>query len=156
MSDPGVGAPPPGGEERAPTPEELMAELAIRLGRTPVRDVLLQSMATFTDLAGIRLGMGPEGMAVADLGQAKLAIESLRALYAVAEAELGAAQARPFREPLAQLQLAFAQAAEAGGAAAAGGGPGAAGERPGSEGPAPRGPDPADKLWVPPGARRKR
>ncbi len=146
--------PPPDAED--PTPEELMADFARRLGRTPVPDVVLQSMATFTDMAGIRLGLGPEGEEVRDLAQARLAIEALRALTAVTEALIGPAQAQMFREPLAQLQLAFAEVAqavapppEAGEAAPE---PGAAGPPPPP--PPPPGPDPASKLWVPPGSRR--
>jgi hypothetical protein len=152
---PGQGAGP--GEPRPPTPEEFMAELAYRLARTPVRDVLLQTMATFTDMAGIRLGLGPEGEGPKDLPQARLAIEALRALYAVAEEQLGAAQARPFREPLAQLQLAYARIAEVPrteeGEPGAGAPPGpeAGGEPPPQER---QGPDPASRLWVPPGHRR--
>ena len=96
-----------------PTPEELIREMARRLAETPVRDILLQTMGTFGDLAGVRLGYGPEGEAHRDLAQARLAIEAVRALIAVVESELGPAQARPFREPLAQLQMLYAQAVEA-------------------------------------------
>ncbi len=151
-----------GGEDQGqapPTPEELAAAFADRLARTPVRDVLLQSMATFIDMAGIRLGMGPAGDEARDLVQARQAIEALRALLGVAERELGAAQVHPFKEPLAVLQMAYARAAEApeeaepgeGGAPPAGG----AGEGPpptGGTGPA--GQDPASRLWVPPGTPR--
>jgi len=151
-----------GGEDRGqapPTPEELAAAMADRLARTPVRDVLLQSMATFIDMAGIRLGMGPAGDDARDLAQARQAIEALRALLGVAERELGAAQVRPFKEPLAVLQMAYARAAEApdrgddgeGGAPPAGG----AGEGPPpSGGSGSAGPDPASRLWVPPGTPR--
>lgn len=146
----------------APSPEELAAALAERLARTPVRDVLLQSMATFVDMAGIRLGLGPTGPEARDLTQARQAIEALRALLAVAERELGAAQVRPFREPLAALQMAYARAVEEppdedaeegpgeGGGAPPGGGP-----PPPDPGPSgPSGADPASRLWVPPGTRR--
>lgn len=92
--------------------EELMREMARQLAERPVRDFVMQTMATFADLAGIRLGFGPEGPARRDLTQARLAIETLRALVAVTENEVGAAQARPFREPLAQLQMLYARAAE--------------------------------------------
>jgi len=101
------------------TPEELVREMARRLARTPVRDLLLQTMATFADLAGVRLGYGPEGAEHRDLPQARLAIETLRALIGVADAEMGAAQARPFREPLAQLQMLYAREVEADAAGAA-------------------------------------
>lgn len=138
-----------------PTPEEMAAMLADRLARTPVRDVLLQCMATFIDMAGLRLGMGPAGDEVRDLVQARQAIESLRALLSVAERELGPAQVRPFREPLAVLQLAYSKATEQ--AAPGGQGDGsaaAAGAAPADPAPGPPADDPASRLWVPPGTPR--
>lgn len=154
MSD----APGQGGG-RAPTPEELAQALADRLASVPVRDVMFQTMATFVDLAGIRLGFGPRGEEVRDLPQARQAIETLRALLGVAERELGVAHVRPFKEPLAQLQIAYARAVEGGGGErddgegegpSGGGGPQ---PPPGEPPPRPAG-DPASRLWVPPGARR--
>jgi Domain of unknown function (DUF1844) len=136
------------------SPEELAAAIAEQLARTSVRDLLLQSMATFTDMAGVRLGLGPGGGEARDLAQARQAIEALRALLEVADRELGPAQARPFREPLAVLQMAYARAVEESGApappAAAQGPPG----EPAPPPPEPPAPDPASRLWVPPGARR--
>ena len=137
-----------------PTPEELAALFAEQLARTPVRDLLLQTMATFTDMAGVRLGLGPAGEDVRDLTQARQAIETLRALIDVAERELGPAQARPFREPLAMLQMAYARMVEA----PPSGGEGEAAEPPAGEPPpppqTPPADDPASRLWVPPGTRR--
>mgnify|MGYP005855089125 CR=1 FL=1 len=157
MSDRQEGTPPPEGageERRPPTPEELAAAMARQLGQIPVRDLVLQSMATFADVAGIRLGLGPEGDGPRDLAQARHAIECLRALVSVAEQELGAAAARPFRDPLAQLQLIYARLAEGGEASAAS----PPGEEPAS-GQAPPGSEPpsggaAGRLWVPPHYRR--
>jgi len=146
--------------------------LAERLARTPVRDVLLQTMATFTDMAGIKLGLGPGGDEARDLGQARQAIETLRALLSVAERELGAAQVRPFKEPLALLQMAYARTVEEGpedgpegegppgddpGAGPPPQGPPRGGPPPPPPGQGPEGPppdDPASRLWVPPGTRR--
>ncbi len=104
---------PPTDSTGRQTPEDLVREMARRLAQTPVRDLLLQTMATFADLVGVRLGYGPEGPAHRDLPQARLAIETLRALIGVADSEIGAAQARPFREPLAQLQMLYAREVEA-------------------------------------------
>ena len=140
--------------ERQPKAEELAAIVAEQLARTSVRDLLLQTMATFADMASIRLGFGPAGGGARDLTQARQAIEALRGLIEVAERELGAAQARPFREPLAALQMAYARAVEGPpsgepgeGGEGAGGGP--------SPGPGGQPPDdPASRLWVPPGTRR--
>ena len=147
------------GQGTPPTPEELAAAFADRLARTPVRDVLLQSMATFIDMAGIRLGMGPAGDEARDMAQARQAIEALRALLGVAERELGAAQVRPFKEPLAVLQMAYARAAEAPVQDGPGGEPSPEEASPGagpapSAGPPPPDPDPASRLWVPPGTPR--
>jgi hypothetical protein len=145
--------PATGPEQGPPSSEDLAAALAERLARTPVRDVLLQAMATFIDMAGIRLGMGPSGQAALDLTQARQAIEALRALLAVAERELGAAQVRPFREPLAVLQMTYARIVE--GPAGDEPSPGIPDEpRPDSPPPPPPGPDPASRLWVPPGTPR--
>lgn len=130
-------------EQREPTQEEMAALLAERLARTPVRDVLLQCMATFIDMAGVRLGMGPTGDDARDLAQARQAIEALRALLGVAEHELGAAQVRPFKEPLAVLQMAFSRASEEQAEAPAG-----------EAGAPPPAPDAASRLWVPPGTPR--
>jgi hypothetical protein len=137
------------------TPEELAAALAEQLARTSVRDLLLHTMATFTDMAGVRLGLGPGGDEVVDLGQARQAIETLRALLEVADRELGPAQARPFREPLAALQMTYARAVE--GSSPTGGSEAA--DAP-ADAPPPGGgarppDDPASRLWVPPGTRRR-
>lgn len=142
--DPTTPAEPP---REGPSPEELSAAMVDRLARTPVRDVLLQAMATFIDMAGIRLGMGPAGDAPRDLQQARQAIEALRALLEVAERELGAAQVRPFREPLAVLQMAYARVVEE-----------PTPDEPAPDAapaqPPPPAPDAASRLWVPPGTPR--
>lgn len=106
--------PEDGGEERELTQEEMVAaEMLRRLMTTPVQDVVFQTMATFTDMAAIRMGLGPRGDEDFDLPQAGLAIESLRALLAVTNAIIGEEAAKPFAEPLAQLQMAFAELVEA-------------------------------------------
>jgi len=150
MTDPQAPQPAP----NQPTGADLAAALAERLAHTPVRDVLLQAMATFIDMAGIRLGMGPTGPEARDLAQARQSIEALRALLGVAERELGAAQVRPFKEPLAVLQMAYARAAEE---QPPGDDPGPEGSAPpAAPGPPPpaRGPEPGARLWVPPGTPR--
>ncbi len=92
--------------------DEFAAAFVHHLGRTPVRDLVVQALATLIDAAGIRLGLGPEGNDVVDLVQARVAIEMVRGVLVIAEQELGVASVRPFREPLAQLQLAYAKIAE--------------------------------------------
>jgi hypothetical protein len=142
----------------------VAAEMLRRLMTTPVQDVVFQTMATFTDMAAIRMGLGPRGEEDFDLPQAGLAIESLRALLAVSNAIMGEEAAKPFAEPMAQLQMAFAElveqakkAKEEGGEAADGpSGAGAAtpppAAPPGGQGGdlwTPGGPGEAGKLWKP-------
>jgi Domain of unknown function (DUF1844) len=144
-----------GGEQRELTQEEYAAALVQRLGRIPVRDVVFQTMATLADMASIRMGLGPEGDEVGDLQQARHAIEALRALMEMAEAEFGAAQARPFREPLAQLQNFYAHLVEAGvSGEPTEGAPADAGPAPAEAPPQPPADDPASRLWVPPQHRK--
>lgn len=143
MSDEPTTAGDDPGDERMPTPEEVAAQFVYRLGRTPVRDILMQTMATMNDVAGIRMGLGPEGDEVKDMAQARLAIEAIRAVLQLTEREVGAAAVRPFTEPLAALQMAYAQIAEADRASGQDVPPP----------PEPPQPDPASRLWTPPGAR---
>jgi hypothetical protein len=146
--------PTPTDPAEGPTQEEFARALAERLAHTPVRDVLFQSLITFLDMAAIRLGLGPAGPEVADPAQARQAIEAARALIGVAEREMGPAQVRPFLEPLAQIQMAYARVVEGSG----GGGAGETGDESGEPSPAPPpvtppAQDPASRLWVPPGTR---
>jgi hypothetical protein len=158
--------PPDGGDDgREPTQEEMVAaEMLRRLMTTPVQDVVFQTMATFTDMAAIRMGLGPRGEEDFDLPQAGLAIESLRALLAVSNAIMGEEAAKPFAEPMAQLQMAFAElveqakkAKDEGGDAAAPSGagdaapppPGAPGSAQGGDIWTPGGQGQGGKLWKP-------
>ncbi len=148
--------PPDGDQQRELTQEEMAAaEMLRRLMTTPVQDVVMQTMATFTDMAAIRMGLGPRAEQDLDLPQAGLAIESLRALLAVTNAVMGPEAAKPFTEPLSQLQLAFAELVEVAKAAsdgAGGGGEGGAPVRPLAPRTPPAGAPPADAdggLWTP-------
>jgi len=145
-----------GGEERELTQEEMVAaEMLRRLMTTPVQDVVFQTMATFTDMAAIRMGLGPRGDEDFDLPQAGLAIESLRALLAVTNAIMGEEAAKPFAEPLAQLQMGFAELVEQAKKAKEDGegGDGDDGEpRPGPSAPRPSQGGQGGDLWTPGGA----
>jgi hypothetical protein len=147
----------PAEEGREPTPEELAAAFADRLARTPVRDVLLQTMATFVDMAAIRLGMGPAGAEAADPREAKQAIEALGALMEVADRELGREHVEPFLEPLRALRMTYVRTVQGDAPqepAPEGGPPPPAAPPPGPQ--QPPSPDPASRLWVPPGTPRGR
>ncbi len=90
--------------EDEPTREELIEQVQ----KLRVTDVLLSTMAAVAQLAYAKLD--PESL---DLPQAKIGIESLRALLPVLEGGLDEELVRDYRQLLTNLQLAYAEAAEA-------------------------------------------
>jgi len=136
-----------GGSEQPVSEEELRAQLEEELRRITVRDVLLQTVVSLVNLGGQRLGLAEGARDLRDLGQVRTAIEGVRALLPVLEAE-DAEQVRPVRDALSQLQIAYAR--EIGGgegeppAAGAGEGPEPEEQKPPRGGPS--------GLWVPPGS----
>ena len=92
-----------------PTPDEqkLIEELQAELAKLKVADLLLQTLYSVSSLGYHRLS--GEGR---DLEQARLAIESLRALVPVLEGSAPEDALRDFSQVLANLQLAYAAAAE--------------------------------------------
>ena len=89
------------GEDERKLIEELQAELA----KLKVSDLLLQTLYSVSSLGYHRLS--PDGR---DLGQAKLAIEALRALVPLLEGAVPDDALRDFNQLLANLQLAYAAA----------------------------------------------
>ncbi len=85
------------------TPEELLEHIR----RMKVSDLLLSTITTVAQLGYAKLD--PSGR---DLPQAKLAIDSLRALVPVLEGSVPEAVLRDFTQVTANLQLAYAKAAE--------------------------------------------
>jgi hypothetical protein len=145
-------------EHPAPEPEpelseeELRARLEEELKRITVRDVLLQTVVSLVNLGGQRLGLGEGGEENRDLEQVRMAIEGVRALLPLIEAE-NPEQVRPIRDALSQLQMVYAREA-GGGGAPSGGEPGPGQSGGGAEPP----PEPQRRrggpggLWVPPGS----
>ena len=134
-----------------------------------VEHVLLENVVTMVNLGMRRTGLMPGTEDERDLGQVKLAIDSVRALLPQIE-QVSPQQAAPIRDAVSQLQMAFVQAtgggtesggpgadagtgtADAGSNASTGAGSGTgAGEpqqqtqEPGAPGPAQR----SGRLWVP-------
>jgi hypothetical protein len=100
---------------------ELSAEqLADEIRRLRVSDLVLSTCATLAQLGFAKLE--PDSR---DLDQARLAVDALRALVPVLERGGEEGVARDFRQVIANLQLAYAQAA---GAPASGDDPPADGE----------------------------
>lgn len=125
-------------------------EIREALKKLRVEDVLLQTAATLIDLAARRLGLAEED-GPKQIDQAKLAIDAIRALQPLMTDEQQAA----VREPLSQLQIAYAREARSPAQSPA--------ETPAEDGPSAPEPQPdagddaerakaRSKIWTPPGA----
>jgi hypothetical protein len=117
MSDSGIWVPPGGSADRGresepetPTATEetiTPEQLAEQIRRLKVSDVLLSTLATVAQLGYAKLDPASR-----DLAQARLAIEAFRALLPVVEGEVEEQTQRDFAQLLANMQLAYASAAE--------------------------------------------
>jgi hypothetical protein len=97
-------------EEQPPQNEqELLAELQAELSQLKVSDLLLQTLYTLSSLGYHRLS-GEEQ----DLEQARLAIESLKALLPVLQGAVPEEALRDFNQVLVNMQLAYVAAVEEG------------------------------------------
>lgn len=83
-------------------------EIREALKKLRVEDVLLQTVATLIDLAARRMGLAEED-GPKQMDQAKLAIDAIRALQPLMTEE----QQGAVREPLSQLQMAYAREMQA-------------------------------------------
>jgi hypothetical protein len=115
---PQPGAPGPQGASSQPTEEELRAAYEAELSRITSADMVLQATVSLLNLGARRLGLvgGPEGAAgqhspERDLEQVRDAIDAVRGLMPVIERR-APQEARPLREALSQLQMAFAREAQ--------------------------------------------
>ena len=98
-----------GEQERPPETAASEAEFAARLEeelkRLKIADVLVQTLYTISSLGYHKLGTEHR-----DLPQARLAIESLRALLPVLKEDAPAEVIRDFEQVVANMQLAYAAA----------------------------------------------
>ncbi len=129
-----------------PTEEELRAAFEEQLRHITVADVLIQTAVSLVNLAGRRLGLGPDGEEERDLAQVRDAIDGVRGLMPVLERYDSPETLKPLRDAIAQLQVEYARLARAGAAPAP------------PPPPPPGAPDPvaeagpakaASRLWVP-------
>lgn len=143
-------------QQREPTEEEMRAALEEELKRVRVEQVVTEATVSILNVAVLRAGLVPGSEGERDLGQTRIGIEAVRALLPLVEEALGAEQAKPIRDALSQLQMAYVRAAEASAAPAeqpAAGEPGQPvptaqqpGEQP-AEGAGPA--QQSGRLWVP-------
>ena len=94
-------------EGAVPEPDEFAARLEEELKRVKISDVLVQTLYTLSSLGYHKLGTEHR-----DLPQARLAIDSLRALLPVLKGEAPAEVVRDFEQVVANMQLAYAAAAK--------------------------------------------
>ena len=96
--------------ERPDEEERVAQELAEELRQIKVEDVLIQTLVTVSSLGYRRLGLTEDTRDDRDLDQARLAIETMRALTPVLERFIPEELVRDFNQSVANLQLAYAQA----------------------------------------------
>ena len=96
-------------ETPKPTDEELLQQVEEELKKLKVSDLLVQMLYTVSSLGYRKLSEQDR-----DLEQAKLAIETLRAVLPVLEGAVGDDVMRDFRQVTANLQLAYADASKGG------------------------------------------
>jgi hypothetical protein len=107
------GSEQPGGEQPQQQPqqsdEELLQQVEEELKKLKVSDLLVQMLYTVSSLGYRKLSEQDR-----DLEQARLAIDTLRAVIPVLEGTVGDDVLRDFRQVTANLQLAFADASKDG------------------------------------------
>ena len=132
-----MSAPPPG----QPSEEELRAAYEAEIKKLRVEDVVIQTVVSLVNLGGRKAGLVPGTEDEKDLDQVRMAIDGVRQLLPMVEPALGP-DAKQLRDVLAQLQMAYAQAAG-----------GETLDQPSERGQSPSdGPGPAQssgRLWVP-------
>lgn len=94
--------------------EEAARRLAEELRNLKVEDVLLNVLVQISSIGYRRLGLTEEAKEDRDLGQAKLAIDTMKALTPVLAQVLPAELVLEFERSVAELQLAYVKAASEG------------------------------------------
>ncbi len=91
--------------------EQLARELAEELRKLKVEDVVLSVLVQISAIGYRRLGLTEDTKEERDLPQAKLAIDTMKALTPVIAQVVPGDLIREFESSVAGLQLAYAQAA---------------------------------------------
>ena len=91
--------------------EQVARELAQELQKLKVEDVLISVLIQVSAIGYRRLGLTEETKDDRDLQQAKLAIDTMKALMPVLGEVVPADLIRDFEQSVANLQLAYATAA---------------------------------------------
>ena len=92
--------------------ERLAKELAEEFRKLRVEDVVIQTLVHISSIAYRRLGLTEQTKDDRDLPQTRLAIETMKVLVPVLEQVVPAELIRDFNSSVANLQLAYAKAAQ--------------------------------------------
>jgi len=103
----------------APTDEERARAMREQIKSLHAFDLAADIMISLVSFGYQKMGLTDETSELRDLGDARLAIELLRANLEVVERESGEGHVRDLRSTLAQMQLAYAHAVNLAGAAPA-------------------------------------
>ncbi len=103
----------------APTDEERARAVREQLKSLQAFDLAYEMMISLVSFGYQKMGLTDETSELRDLGDARLAIELLRATLEVVEREQGPDRTRDVRSTLAQMQLGYAQAVHLAGSAPA-------------------------------------
>lgn len=96
----------------APTEEERARAIREQLRSLHAFDLAYEMMISLVSFGYQKMGLTDETSELRDLGDARLAIELLRANLEVVEREQGEGRTRDVRSTLAQMQLGYAQAVQ--------------------------------------------
>jgi hypothetical protein len=100
------------GAQGSMSDEERARAAREQFKRLRVLDVAYEMMVGLVTVGYQKLGLTDQTRELRDLGDARLAIELLRAVLEVAEKEPGGAQLKDMRSTLAQMQLGYAHAVQ--------------------------------------------
>jgi hypothetical protein len=100
------------GAQGSMSDEERARAAREQIKRLRVLDVAYEMIVGLVTVGYQKLGLTDQTRELRDLGDARLAIELLRAVLEVAEKEPGAARLKDLRSTLAQLQLGYAHAVQ--------------------------------------------
>jgi hypothetical protein len=101
----------PPSDAQDPNEERIAQEVAEELRKLKIEDVLINTLLSVSAIGYRKLGLTEDTREDRDLEQARLAIETMKALTPVLEKFVPPELVRDFNTSVANLQLAYAKAA---------------------------------------------
>ena len=112
MSEEPTNPEPPesGADVTGQEPDTEVGQAMRDIGEVPAIEVITTVAVHLMSAAAVKCGLGEEGEAGADLDEARTLITALAGLVVTSAPDLGTFHARPLRDGLRSLQLAFREA----------------------------------------------